>query len=69
MLGFSILMKYVQPLPPSLSLFSHRSIYTLPDRKVFLATWKEIPQSNEVQSTIENIQLSPGTGTMVAIQS
>jgi len=29
------------------------------DRKVFLATWKEIPQSNEVQSTIDNVQLSP----------
>ena len=67
MLGFSILMKCVQPL--SLSLSSHHSIHTLPDRKVFLATWKEIPQSNEVQSTIENVQLSPGTGTVVAIQS
>jgi len=33
------------------------------DRKVFLATWKEIPQSNEVQSTIDNVQLSPGRET------
>eukprot|EP00795_Rhopilema_esculentum_P015199 gene15199-6401_t len=29
------------------------------DRKVFLATWKDIPASNEVQSQITDIQLSP----------
>ena len=30
------------------------------DRKVFLATWKEIPPSNEVQTSIDNISLSAG---------
>ncbi|CAI8010428.1 AP-2 complex subunit beta [Geodia barretti] len=29
------------------------------DRKVFLATWKEIPQSNEVQSSVDNVSLTP----------
>jgi hypothetical protein len=28
------------------------------DRKVFLATWKEIPPSNEVQGTVDNVSLS-----------
>eukprot|EP00731_Ephydatia_muelleri_P022589 Em0015g172a len=28
------------------------------DRKVFLATWKEIPPTNEVQSTIENVSFT-----------
>ncbi|CAI8010427.1 AP-1 complex subunit beta-1 [Geodia barretti] len=27
------------------------------DRKVFLATWKEIPQSNEVQLSVDNVSL------------
>ena len=30
------------------------------DRKVFLATWKEIPPSNEVQTSIDNISLGAG---------
>ncbi|CAI8037804.1 AP-1 complex subunit beta-1 [Geodia barretti] len=29
------------------------------DRKVFLATWKEIPQSNEVQASVDNVSLTP----------
>ena len=28
---------------------------------MFLATWKEIPQSNEVQSSVDNVSLTPGT--------
>jgi hypothetical protein len=30
------------------------------DKKVFLNTWKEIPTTNEVQSTIGNVQHSAG---------
>ena len=33
------------------------------DRKVFLATWKEIPPSNEVQGAVENVSLTAGTCT------
>lgn len=30
------------------------------DRKVFLATWKDIPAANEVQSQITNVSYSSG---------
>lgn len=30
----------------------------LPDRKVFLATWKEIPSENEFQTTVPNVSLT-----------
>ena len=36
------------------------SLY-ISDRKVFLATWKEIPPTNEVQTFVDNISLPPGT--------
>ena len=35
--------------------------HSLLDRKVFLATWKEIPPANEVQSTITNVSLPADT--------
>lgn len=31
------------------------------DKRVFLATWKDIPSTNEVQSTITNVQHNAGT--------
>ena len=31
------------------------------DKKEFLATWKEIPSTNEVQYTISNVQHNAGT--------
>jgi AP-1 complex subunit beta-1 len=30
------------------------------EKKVFLATWKDIPSSNEVQFTLENIECNAG---------
>ena len=33
-------------------------IFKIPDRKLFLATWKDIPASGEVQFTISNVQLT-----------
>ncbi|KAH3883522.1 hypothetical protein DPMN_007518 [Dreissena polymorpha] len=30
------------------------------DKKVFLATWKDIPSQNEVQYTINNVQHNAG---------
>lgn len=30
------------------------------DKRVFLATWKDIPAANEVQSTISNVQHNAG---------
>ena len=32
----------------------------LSDRKVFLATWKDIPAGNEVQNQITNVNFSSG---------
>ena len=32
---------------------------SLSDRKVFLATWKEIPPTNEVQTFVDNIFINP----------
>ena len=43
--------------PLSLSPLSPPS----PDRKVFLATWKEIPPTNEVQSSVPNVNLPADT--------
>ena len=34
---------------------------SISDCKVFLATWKEIPPTNEVQTFVDNISLTPGT--------
>lgn len=34
---------------------------SFPDRKVFLATWKEIPSDREVQTQIHNVTMSSGT--------
>jgi len=31
------------------------------EKRVFLATWKDIPAQNEVQSTITNVEHSAGT--------
>ena len=30
------------------------------DKRIFLATWKDIPSQNEVQYTIENVQHNAG---------
>lgn len=30
------------------------------DKRIFLATWKDIPAQNEIQYTIDNIVLSTG---------
>ena len=30
------------------------------DKRIFLATWKDIPAQNEVQYTIENVQHNAG---------
>lgn len=30
------------------------------DKRVFLATWKDIPAQNEVQYTLSNVQASAG---------
>ncbi len=32
------------------------------EKKVFLATWKDIPAQNEVQFTIENVECNAGKG-------
>ena len=40
-------------------LTSH-SLFSRPDRKVFLATWKEIAPSNEVQGSVDNVSLTAG---------
>ena len=39
--------------------------FSLPDRKVFLATWKEIAPSNEVQGSVDNVSLTAGTCIML----
>ena len=45
----------------SLSLSLSLSLpLSLSDRKVFLATWKEIPPSNEVQGAVDNVSLPAG---------
>lgn len=44
------------PFPP-LNLLTPSSPPCL-DRKVFLATWKEIPAANEFTSTVSNVTLS-----------
>ena len=44
----------------SLSPSSLCSLLSLPDHKVFLATWKEIPPSNEVQGSVDNVLLTAG---------
>lgn len=34
------------------------------DKRVFLATWKDIPAQNEVQYNLENVQHNAGTALM-----
>ena len=50
----------VSSLSPSLC-----SLLSLPDRKVFLATWKEIAPSNEVQGSVDNVSLTAGICIML----
>lgn len=50
------LLSICLPLPPISLSPSLSPLFS--DRKVFLATWKEIPPSNEVQSTITNVNKS-----------
>lgn len=35
----------------------------LMDKRVFLATWKDIPAQNEVQYTLDNVNLTAGEDT------
>lgn len=41
----------------------------LSDRKVFLATWKDIPAGNEVQNQITNVNFSSGKIVICALDS
>ena len=37
------------------------------DKRIFLATWKDIPAQNEVQYTIENVQHNAGTAVKLYV--
>ena len=39
------------------------------EKKVFLATWKDIPAQNEVQYTIQNCECNAGTNAFVIIRT
>ena len=39
------------------------------EKRVFLATWKDIPAQNEVQSTVTNVDHSGGKLCCIAVQA
>ena len=47
--------------------FLFRSFFFPVDRKVFLATWKDIPAENEVQNQISNVTYSSGRTLLTSL--